>query len=524
MKLPELKELAKQMGLRGTSTMRKPDLLATLQAARSGGQAPEGVTVRAPKTAVKPVKTESPATAAQPERTDAPSPSSTPAAVEPAIDLPQPVAKPAAAENASDEQPLRKIRRNRADSIKEAIAVDQPDIELPAETRARRQRRDEETVGAAILGDLGLQTSGEHAERRRKPLDDDRQMRRRRDMDGEDGQMRRRRRVDQPSEDVVRDLDDILATLPDQREPKRDTAGDEPMEREFTRRSRNRADRAERNAERAERAERNERTDRHQRRMRGRDRDLDDRNDRNERTMRDDRNDRAERDERPARDMRREEQDDVAPIAGIVDVLDSYAFVRTSGYLPGPNDVYVSMGQVKKYGLRKGDAVQGTIRTPREGDRRNQRQKFVPLQSIDTINGMSVEEAADRPQFNKLTPLYPQERLKQETTAAKLTGRIMDIVAPIGKGQRGLIVSPPKAGKTITLQNIANAIATNNPEVHLMVVLVDERPEEVTDMQRTVQGEVIASTFVYGESRSVDALCWKEAHVTSEQWTVSSND
>ena len=176
-------------------------------------------------------------------------------------------------------------------------------------------------------------------------------------------------------------------------------------------------------------------------------------------------------------------------------MLESYAFVRTSGYLPGPNDVYVSMGQVKKYGLRKGDAVHGSIRTPREGDRRNQRQKFVPLQSIDSINGLSVEEAMNRPQFNKLTPLYPQERLKQETTPNKLTGRLVDIVAPIGKGQRGLIVSPPKAGKTITLQNIANAIATNNPEVHLMVVLVDERPEEVTDMERTVQGEVISSTF-----------------------------
>ena len=169
----------------------------------------------------------------------------------------------------------------------------------------------------------------------------------------------------------------------------------------------------------------------------------------------------------------------LVPVAGIVDVLDSYAFVRTSGYLPGPNDVYVSMGQVKKYGLRKGDAVHGSIRAPREGERRNQRQKFVPLQSIDSINGMSVEESMGRPQFNKLTPLYPQERLKQETTPNKLTGRLIDIVAPIGKGQRALIVSPPKAGKTTILQDIANAITKNNPECHLMVVLVDERPEEV---------------------------------------------
>ena len=209
---------------------------------------------------------------------------------------------------------------------------------------------------------------------------------------------------------------------------------------------------------------------------------------------------RGSRDNRNLRAARREADDQqpaesMVPVAGIVDILDSYAFVRTSGYLPGPSDVYVSMGQVKKYGLRKGDAVRGFIRPQREGEKPNKRQKFVPLQVLDSINGMTVEEASRRPQFSKLTPLYPQERLKMETAQNKLTGRVMDIFAPIGKGQRGLIVSPPKAGKTITLQDIANAISANNPEVHLMVVLVDERPEEVTDMQRTVQGEVISSTF-----------------------------
>ena len=209
---------------------------------------------------------------------------------------------------------------------------------------------------------------------------------------------------------------------------------------------------------------------------------------------------RGSRDSRDPRAARREADDQqpaesMVPVAGIVDILDSYAFVRTSGYLPGPSDVYVSMGQVKKYGLRKGDAVRGFIRPQREGEKPNKRQKFVPLQVLDSINGMTVEEASRRPQFSKLTPLYPQERLKMETAQNKLTGRVMDIFAPIGKGQRGLIVSPPKAGKTITLQDIANAISANNPEVHLMVVLVDERPEEVTDMQRTVQGEVISSTF-----------------------------
>ncbi len=188
------------------------------------------------------------------------------------------------------------------------------------------------------------------------------------------------------------------------------------------------------------------------------------------------------------------EDDVLVPVAGILDVLENYAFLRTSGYLPGPNDVYVSLGQVKKYSLRKGDAVVGAIRQPRE-DVSNQRQKFNALVRVDSVNGQTLEEAAARVDFGKLTPLYPDTRLRLETDAKKLSTRIIDLVSPIGKGQRGLIVSPPKAGKTLVLQAIANAIATNNPEVHLMVVLVDERPEEVTDMQRTVKGEVIASTF-----------------------------
>ncbi|GAA1944208.1 transcription termination factor Rho [Agromyces allii] len=188
------------------------------------------------------------------------------------------------------------------------------------------------------------------------------------------------------------------------------------------------------------------------------------------------------------------DDDVLIPIAGILDVLDNYAFVRTTGYLPGPSDVYVSLGQVKKYNLRKGDAVVGSIKQPRDGES-NSRQKYNALVKVDSVNGQTIEESGARVEFQKLTPLYPQERLRLETEPTKLTQRIIDLVAPIGKGQRGLIVAPPKAGKTIVLQQIANAISINNPEVHLMVVLVDERPEEVTDMQRTVKGEVIASTF-----------------------------
>jgi transcription termination factor Rho len=186
------------------------------------------------------------------------------------------------------------------------------------------------------------------------------------------------------------------------------------------------------------------------------------------------------------------EDDVLLPVAGILDVLDNYAFVRTSGYLTGPNDVYVSLSQVRRHGLRRGDAITGAVRQPREGERKD---KYNALVRLDTVNGLEPEQARNRPEFTKLTPLYPQERLRLETEPHMLTTRVIDLVMPIGKGQRALIVSPPKAGKTMVLQSLANAITTNNPECHLMVVLVDERPEEVTDMQRSVKGEVIASTF-----------------------------
>jgi transcription termination factor Rho len=220
------------------------------------------------------------------------------------------------------------------------------------------------------------------------------------------------------------------------------------------------------------------------------------RNDRNDRNGRNDRNsrtrDRGERGERQEREIQLSEDDVLVPVGGLLDILDSYAFIRTQGYLAGPNDVYVSLQQIRRYGLRKGDVITGQVRQQREGERK---EKFNALIRLDTVNGLEPEAARDRVDFAKLVPLYPQERLRLETEPHILTTRVIDLVSPIGKGQRGLIVSPPKAGKTMVLQAIANAITTNNPEVHLMVVLVDERPEEVTDMQRSVKGEVIASTF-----------------------------
>ncbi len=299
-------------------------------------------------------------------------------------------------------------------------------------------------------------------------------------------------------------------------------------DRRESRRERNRTDRG-------DRSDRNERGDRGERPERGAHNERSERPERGERAERSDRNERSDRGDRSEhrersfdgddddgdgrrsrrsrfRDRRRgrdrapgesggggasepqiAEDDVLVPVAGIVDVLDNYAFVRTTGYLSGANDVYVSMSQIKKYSLRRGDAITGAVRSARDGEQR--RDKYNPLVRLDTINGMEPEEARRRAEFYKLTPLYPQDRLRLETEPHILTTRVIDLVMPIGKGQRALIVSPPKAGKTMVLQSIANAITTNNPECHLMVVLVDERPEEVTDMQRSVKGEVIASTF-----------------------------
>ena len=434
MKLSELKDLAKQMGLRGTSTMRKPDLIATLTAARNGGDAPAGVSVHVPKSTVRINRVSQSDDEAQNNLSS--------------VDLRSSIDANRDFDESSDSSNANRSERHRN------FARDNQSHRYRKENSTNVTREDNTRTNASANTE---QNNGSNFAK---------------------------------TDEVDANLDQILATLPSEK-----SSVSSASRSSESRRMRM----SNRSSEENDYDSKADRSDRFQRRTRRTRDDYDSKAERTERTERAERSERSEiREEHEIHEQatRREEpKEELVPVAGIVDVLESYAFVRTSGYLPGPNDVYVSMSQIKKYGLRKGDAVQGSIRAPREGDRRNQRQKFVPLQSVDSINGMSVEEAQNRPQFAKLTPLYPHERLKQETTPNRMLGRIIDLVAPIGKGQRGLIVSPPKAGKTITLQNIANAISVNNPEVHLMVVLVDERPEEVTDMERTVQGEVISSTF-----------------------------
>lgn len=193
----------------------------------------------------------------------------------------------------------------------------------------------------------------------------------------------------------------------------------------------------------------------------------------------------------PRGEVREEPQEEKLLVRkGILDILgEGYGFLRTQGYLPSEGDIYVSLSQIRRFNLRRGDEVEGQVRPPKDTE------KYNALLRIEAVNGADPEAARSRVQFESLTPIYPDQRLRLETMPHNITTRIIDITAPIGKGQRGLIVSPPKAGKTTILKQIANAVTSNNPEIHMMALLVDERPEEVTDMERSIQGEVISSTF-----------------------------
>ncbi|MEU9242984.1 transcription termination factor Rho [Streptomyces sp. NPDC048385] len=446
MVLAELQQVASGLGIRGTARMRKSQLIEVIKEAQAGGGAPakaEAATETKPKRrATSKARTGDDAEKKAEQPAEAPAEK---AVAQQQIEIPgQPAGGTRAgeAERAVDDVPAERRRRRATAEAGSPTATGAETItaEAKSETSAQSQQQGEARADA-----------------------------------GDDGRGRRDRR------DRGRDRD-------------RRNKGDEQQQGGGQAGQGGRQDRS----------ERQDRQDRQQPQQQGggrqdRDRNAGPQDDddfeggrRGRRGRYRDRRGRRGRDEIGGAEPQLAEDDVLIPVAGILDILDNYAFIRTSGYLPGPNDVYVSLAQVRKNGLRKGDHVTGAVRQPKEGERR---EKFNALVRLDSVNGMAPEHGRGRPEFNKLTPLYPQDRLRLETDPGVLTTRIIDLVSPIGKGQRGLIVAPPKTGKTMIMQAIANAITHNNPECHLMVVLVDERPEEVTDMQRSVKGEVISSTF-----------------------------
>lgn len=478
MRLAELQQLASSMGLKGTSRMRKSELVAAIRG--EGADAAPSASHSSP--------TAEPSAARQ--------------------DVPAQTVP----EGAPESQESPRARRRRATAV--AGAPEHHEAEAPQAGRDRDDRQGDESAPqdqqASRRSRRERGERGQDVQRGDNQREGSRRGRRRAESQAGEAPARRYDRDDQQGPDSPEDHLDAKAALMRDLADATGTAAVEPSERKRRDRDRDRGNGGNGNDERGGRDSDGDSWDdegRGGRRRRGRkrrDRDRDRNNGGNSNSNGNDQNDSGQ-------GSRGNRDDDVLlPVAGILDVADKqHAYLRTSGYLPGAKDVYVNAQQMKDAGLRPGDAVTGWVREGgetsnpggnqggRSGRRQNRqnRQKYNPLVSIETVNGMDPERSKRRPEFAKLTPLYPQEQLRLETTPKALTPRVIDLVAPIGKGQRGLIVSPPKAGKTIVLQQIANAISVNNPEAHLMVVLVDERPEEVTDMQRTVKGEVIASTF-----------------------------
>ena len=468
MLLPELKQLAGTLGIKGTGALRKGQLIEAIKAAQTGGGSGSGSRSRSSQPTLDEAAAE-PVTA----------PSKKVVAEAPA-EAPQRTGSRrtrAAAGQSGAEQ------NSAAAAVVEAPAAAQ-NGSAPAEA-VQAPEKQAEPKQAEQTSDRGAENRGERGEGSRdRSRGRDNQQNRDGGRDGNrDGQQNRAEspRTESPRTESPR-------TDGQRSDQRTDGRTDQRTDGQRTDQRTDQRD----NRDRQNQNDRGEEGEGRRRRRRGRDRDRGTSNDRGGRDSGRDNQRNRGRNERFEPEPTISEDDVLVPAAGILDVLDNYAFVRTSGYLPGPNDVYVALSMVKRYGLRKGDAITGAVKQPSDGERK---EKFNPLVRIDTVNGSDPEVAKQRQDFNKLTPLYATERLRLETEPNILTTRIVDIVSPIGKGQRGLIVSPPKAGKTMVLQALANAITTNNPEVHLMVVLVDERPEEVTDMQRTVKGEVIASTF-----------------------------
>ena len=488
MRLAELQSLASSMGLTGTSRMRKSELVAAIRQARSSSSASTPDSHSASKSSPDAGATDA-----------ADSSASTSSASEDSPEQPRAAAsggsrrrRATAASGAPEErQPAPaldlglELPDRSASSGSGSDSSSGRDEERPARSRWRERSERSETADGDDRDSYGRSERGDRSSR-------DQFRRGRRRVQASAGAPENQERASrEPRTDSPEDHADAKAALMRDLADATGTSVVEPQER--SRRGRDGNDDSD--------GYDDERGGRRRRgRKRGRDRfDRDDRD-----------SGREGRDGSAGRGHRNQPREDevLLPVAGILDVTDNqHAYLRTSGYLPGPKDVYVSNQLIKDNGLRAGDAVTGWVReggessTTHQGGRNNRRQnragrvKYNPMVSVETINGMDAERSKRRPEFAKLTPLYPQEQLRLETTPKAVTPRIIDLVSPIGKGQRGLIVSPPKAGKTIILQQIANAISVNNPEAHLMVVLVDERPEEVTDMQRTVKGEVIASTF-----------------------------
>ncbi|MEV6513455.1 transcription termination factor Rho [Streptomyces sp. NPDC051642] len=442
MVLAELQQVASGLGIRGTARMRKSQLIEVIKDAQAGGGAPakaETATETKPKRRAT-SKTRTGDEAATPAEQKAEKVAAEKAVAQQQIEIP--------GQPASDDAPVERRRRR---ATAEAGSPETVTAEAKSESKAE--------APAAAQGEAG---------------DDGRQGRRdRRDRDRSGRQDRQ-----------DRDRGDRRKDNEQQGGGQQQSSGRQDRQQGGQQQDRQQQS-----------GGRQDRQDRQQRDNGPQDDDDFDGGRRGRRGRYRDRRGRRGRDEfggSAAGEPQVADDDVLIPVAGILDILDNYAFIRTSGYLPGPNDVYVSLAQVRKNGLRKGDHVTGAVRQPKDGERR---EKFNALVRLDSANGMAAESGRGRPEFNKLTPLYPQDRLRLETDPGVLTTRIIDLVAPIGKGQRGLIVAPPKTGKTMIMQAIANAITHNNPECHLMVVLVDERPEEVTDMQRSVKGEVISSTF-----------------------------
>ncbi|CAM5580785.1 Transcription termination factor Rho [Streptomyces avidinii] len=491
MVLAELQQVASGLGIRGTARMRKGQLIEVIKEAQAGGSAPKAA-ASAPAEAAAEAKPKRRATskARTGEAAAAEAPVEKPA-VQAQIDIPgQPAGGPSRAseaERGGEDAPVGERRRRRA-----TAPSGSPEGAAPAAAVQVEQKTETATAPAAqadAKAEAATAVSGQ--------------------AQGQEGEGRGRRdRRERGAERAERGerqgRRERGAKADDQGQAGQGQAGQGQSGQGQSGQSQG--------GGRQDRTDRQDRQDRQQQGGRGqgqgqgqqggrqeRDRqdngpqdDFDEDGRRGRRGRYRDRRGRRGRDEFAPAETPVADDDVLIPVAGILDILDNYAFIRTSGYLPGPNDVYVSLAQVRKAGLRKGDHTTGAVRQPKDGERR---EKFNALVRLDSVNGMAPESGRGRPEFQKLTPLYPQDRLRLETDPGVLTTRIIDLVSPIGKGQRGLIVAPPKTGKTMIMQAIANAITVNNPECHLMVVLVDERPEEVTDMQRSVKGEVISSTF-----------------------------